>query len=397
MNKQGVITRNLEQYKLLHQQKKYGATSEKRHSQIHSIVASFQPEAFLDYGAGQSNTYKAFESSRCASYAFDPAIPTRSVIPDAFFTTTYEQRFILCSHVLEHLDEAEIEPVLRDIRQLGPTVFFIVPTTVARQVLPNGENAHATVKGETWWFNTIKRVFPDATRLPSPYIGETFILSQRPKHRVSVVEAATHRRPSKGLNLRSRAANFQNLEGRSVAIVGRAKSLIGSGEGALIDSYDVVVRVNARLPLNPALAADTGLRTSLVYHCRKCGPARTSASNVNVPTETYDKDFRASLSDPETGYTPFTGTVCIFQMLARGASKIYATGMDLYVGPPDNNNGGRLRLSERNSWSYHDPNMDRLLLRELWQRQPDRFIPSPTLAKCLSQEEPLVHYKGAVP
>jgi hypothetical protein len=45
---------------------------------------------------------------------------------------------------------------------------------------------------------------------------------------------------------------LDSLDGKSVAIVGNATSLLSSKHGALIDSHDVVVRMNMGFPIDPA-------------------------------------------------------------------------------------------------------------------------------------------------
>lgn len=54
------------------------------------------------------------------------------------------------------------------------------------------------------------------------------------------------------------------VSGRRVAIVGAAKSLIGSGQGPAIDSRDAVIRINSRL-VREEESPDTGSRTDLYY------------------------------------------------------------------------------------------------------------------------------------
>ncbi len=47
-------------------------------------------------------------------------------------------------------------------------------------------------------------------------------------------------------------ALLSSLDGRSVAIVGNATSLLAHRHGALIDSHDIVVRMNMGFPVDPA-------------------------------------------------------------------------------------------------------------------------------------------------
>lgn len=58
------------------------------------------------------------------------------------------------------------------------------------------------------------------------------------------------------------------LEGRDVIVVGPAETMLGTGQGRAIDSFDVVVRFNTAIeymPFAPELARDVGARTDILY------------------------------------------------------------------------------------------------------------------------------------
>jgi len=73
------------------------------------------------------------------------------------------------------------------------------------------------------------------------------------------------------------------VRGKRVAIVGRAGSIVGTGNGPAIDGADVVVRVNWLLPTADEYIPDMGARTDLVYTCRHCATARRLAEEHGVP------------------------------------------------------------------------------------------------------------------
>jgi hypothetical protein len=52
---------------------------------------------------------------------------------------------------------------------------------------------------------------------------------------------------------------------RSVALVGNAASITGTGYGPEINAHDVVVRCNFGAPVPPAMRADVGARTDVLY------------------------------------------------------------------------------------------------------------------------------------
>lgn len=55
------------------------------------------------------------------------------------------------------------------------------------------------------------------------------------------------------------------LDGKKVVIVGPAPSMLGSKQGQLIDSYDVVVRIKKVLSQFSHLSEDIGTRTDVLY------------------------------------------------------------------------------------------------------------------------------------
>lgn len=421
MNAQGILTRNLDQYKIIHKEKVYGCTSERRVNFLEKFVRNLGPATVLDYGCGQNTATQALAKKlKFTLYRFDPAVEGLEIIPEPALAGV---DLIISTHVLEHLDPKEVLDVLSHMRSLSQNALIIVPTTKARQMLSNGENAHATVQPASWWRDQIALFYQTVQQVPAE--GKTeiaFVTWEVPAEpTINNARRVRRTRPARipsgatvGVNIPSNSMSRLNVtkrnpirfsahgglakpipsvRGKRVAIVGKAGSIIGSGEGKLIDSYDIVVRVNQKLPLDPKLHPDMGSRTDILYTNHGISSTIQAAVKAQIATEKYNKEYRGRLSQ-RGGYTPFTGTVCIFQMLDRGASEVYVTGMDLYSGDavtPSAKNG-RLKLSNKNSYAYHDPNGDKDMLRKLLESDP-RFKPSPKLLECITQDSPLIHYK----
>lgn len=63
---------------------------------------------------------------------------------------------LFSSDVLEHLPLREIQQFLITVRKCSPKfVFLNVSTRAAHKRLPDGSNAHATVKPGKWWLQTV--------------------------------------------------------------------------------------------------------------------------------------------------------------------------------------------------------------------------------------------------
>jgi hypothetical protein len=141
----------IEQYKKLHKGP-YGVTGPRLLDEIKPLVKG---ETVLDYGCGQSKLIdKLEEDLGIEGYRYDPAIEEYEKIPKRYFDT------VICTDVLEHIPENEIYDTLKLINALAQCgVIFSVCTVPAVTFLPNGENAHCTVKPKDWWLSRIEEFF----------------------------------------------------------------------------------------------------------------------------------------------------------------------------------------------------------------------------------------------
>lgn len=185
-----IRTRNLEQYAELHRTRRYGDTGVNKRKIIEPWIQIEKPTSMLDYGAGQSHLINHI---RCSSLLirdrYDPAIAEIAEIPRSGYD------LIICTDVFEHFDEDEAPKVLKEISQLTRKAIFGINTKVAKTILPNGENAHATVRSPEWWLMAVRQHFPDSeifeNQTSSVYIktwkstgfakGIAWILRRKPK------------------------------------------------------------------------------------------------------------------------------------------------------------------------------------------------------------------------
>ena len=139
----------IEQAKLIHQNDKKwrGTTVVKYIPIINEIIKSKQIKTILDYGCGKAQNHpKSWNASK-----YDPAVPEFSTKPDNRFD------LVISTDVLEHVPEDHVDEVIKDIFNYSDQwVFLTICTREAREILPNGMNAHATVKLEEWWNDKLK-------------------------------------------------------------------------------------------------------------------------------------------------------------------------------------------------------------------------------------------------
>ena len=150
------------QYAELHRAGAYGNTSLKRIARIRPLVRELDPASILDYGCGQSSLvdHLALRASTML-YRYDPAIPEIAEIKAAHVD------MIVCTDVLEHIPEADLPDVLHHIAALSSHVVFGIDTTPSEQQLPDGSNAHCTVRPAAFWHGLLRGHFDAVVRLHS--------------------------------------------------------------------------------------------------------------------------------------------------------------------------------------------------------------------------------------
>lgn len=143
----------IEQYKQLHKQKKYGTSSEKLFPKLLLHVLRLGPSSILDYGCGQSTLVDRFGELGIETYKYDPAIEGIDILPNV------KVDLVLCNDVLEHLDAKDINESIINIKNLSDNAIFSIGTNEAIFNLPNGKNCHITVKSIDWWIDYLKSKF----------------------------------------------------------------------------------------------------------------------------------------------------------------------------------------------------------------------------------------------
>ena len=132
-----------------------------------NLMSREKIKTVLDYGGGGSNWDKpGFEPGTKLSakdffqieevYKFEPA---RGLMEKR------KADCVVCIDVLEHIFISDIPKVVDELFSLAKKLLVVnVACYKALALLPNGENAHITVRGPTWWkgvFDTISSEYKD--------------------------------------------------------------------------------------------------------------------------------------------------------------------------------------------------------------------------------------------
>ncbi len=139
---------------------------------IKQVVDRFQPRSLLDYGAGKGMLYGPPVTIDDTTYAsvnaywgvdqvtcYDPGYEPFSELPHGRFDG------VICTDVLEHIPEEDLPWILEELFAYARVfVFGNIANYPAHKHLPNGENAHCTIRPRPWWAELIGEIaasFPD--------------------------------------------------------------------------------------------------------------------------------------------------------------------------------------------------------------------------------------------
>lgn len=122
---------------------------------VNTLIRKHRSTTLLDYGCGKGLQYlvdRVQDWWGVTPTLFDPAVPKWAARPAGRFDG------VICTDVLEHIPELELDATLDDIFGFARQwVFLTVCCRPARRLLPNGMNAHCTVMPEDWWRAVLER------------------------------------------------------------------------------------------------------------------------------------------------------------------------------------------------------------------------------------------------
>lgn len=138
-----------------------GRSLPKEAVKIKRLIERTGARTILDYGSGKGRQYGALPTvienegkwDSIVAYwgvdavsCFDPAYPPYSALPSGTFDG------VVSTDVLEHCPEEDIDWILREIFGYADRfVYLAIACYPATKQLPNGENAHCTIRPPEWW------------------------------------------------------------------------------------------------------------------------------------------------------------------------------------------------------------------------------------------------------
>lgn len=129
-----------------------------RHSQaLIDLSKTYECKHALDYGCGKGEQYRRLivANGRRLSledilgytvFKFDPGVPEYQTEPKMVFDLVW------CTDVIEHIPEEDIDWFIDRLFALaGKALFVSVACYPSKKALPDGTNAHVTIKPKEWW------------------------------------------------------------------------------------------------------------------------------------------------------------------------------------------------------------------------------------------------------
>ena len=145
-----------------------GRSLRKETGRIKNLIALTGARTILDYGSGKGTQYDpkplvikgegewdsvidfwGVDEVTC----FDPAYAPYSTLPSGRFDG------VVCTDVLEHCPEEDIDWIVHEIFSYAERfVYLAIACYPANKRLPNGENAHCTIRPVEWWQGMLDQV-----------------------------------------------------------------------------------------------------------------------------------------------------------------------------------------------------------------------------------------------
>lgn len=153
------IPKYQEQYEIMHRRGKvyHGACLKDHAKEIGNLIKDTDSKSLLDYGSGKGTQYFKYRIHKEHFYdimptLYDIGIQQFSDLPNGKFDGVFS------TDVMEHIPEEELDDVFSYIYKTATKfVYLAICTIPAPDLLPNGEQAHVTLKPIEWWVEKINK------------------------------------------------------------------------------------------------------------------------------------------------------------------------------------------------------------------------------------------------
>jgi hypothetical protein len=144
---------------MIAQQPDWGNSAHEQASMVLRYARQLGASTLLDYGSGTGTLKEALRGSELEIYEYDP------------IRGPYNKRFVdlvVCIDVMEYVEEKYVQDVFVDIARLsGKGAIFCIALKPAKARLPEGQNAHITLKPWQEWKRFLEEHFLTVKIVPN--------------------------------------------------------------------------------------------------------------------------------------------------------------------------------------------------------------------------------------
>lgn len=134
----------------------WGTISNYHTKMVSNLAIAIWASDILDYGCGAGGLEKYLPEFNV--WGYDPGIAGKEDSPEPM-------ELVVCTDVLEHVEEKYLDAVLADIRRVTVGIAMLaISCRLAKKVLLDGRNAHLIVKSQQWWLERLRKYFRIVTR-----------------------------------------------------------------------------------------------------------------------------------------------------------------------------------------------------------------------------------------
>jgi hypothetical protein len=141
-----------------HKSKPWGGAGKSWVSWIAPLLNRFPADmTILDFGCGRATFRPEMLKFRPDAIIteYDPGVDGKDTL--SWIPVDY----IVCTDVMEHVEEDKVDDTLRVINFLAMGgVFFNIDTALSKSFLPDGTNTHITIKPAKWWTDKLDELIP---------------------------------------------------------------------------------------------------------------------------------------------------------------------------------------------------------------------------------------------
>jgi len=151
----------IEQYKEMHEDESIftGDSLSQHGTSIKQLIDHCGAKTLLDFGCGKGYQYTKLNLHNTYFNGIMPSLYDPGTKYNEFPEGNFDG--VICTDVLEHIEEENLDEVLAQIFSKANTFVYLgVCTVPALAILPDGRNAHVTIKPFEWW---LEKVLPFAT------------------------------------------------------------------------------------------------------------------------------------------------------------------------------------------------------------------------------------------